>query len=154
MTLRTQILMMNQDINVNPETEAKGINEKDRMIMTVKRKRKMIIPMMRMKTMTLMMGTEIEGNPKDGENEMNQKLQPKITKSFSVSISKQKRTVRMQSVTPKHFVLIWRICLKRKRKKTCLRSKRGKKEMESRLISESLSPQQCILPIILMLSMT
>merc|ERR1719461_2723945 len=153
MTLRIQSLMMNQDINANPEIEAKGINEKDRMIMTVKRKRK-IIPMMRMKTMTLMTGTEIEGNPKDGENEMNQRLQPKITKSFSVSISKQKRTVRMQSVTPKHSVLIWPICLKRKRKKMCLRSKRGKKEMDSRLILESLSPQQCILPIISMLSMT
>merc|ERR1719300_2343041 len=63
MTLRTQSLMMNQDIN-----------EKDRMIMTVKRKRKIIMPMMRMKTMTLMTGTEIEGNPKDGENEMNQRL--------------------------------------------------------------------------------
>merc|ERR1719242_2691975 len=113
--------LLNRDAKI--ETEEKGINEKIRVILTVKRKRKRIIPMMKMRTMTLMMAIELDRNPKDGENEMNQRLRPKIIKSFSASISKQKRTLRMQSVTPKEYGLSWRISSKLERRKMCLRSK-------------------------------
>jgi len=131
------------------------INAKDRMIMTVKRKRRIIIPMTTMmETMTLMMDREINQNPKDEENEMNQRLRPKIIRSFSVSISKQMKTVRMQSVTPNHFVLIWRNSLIQEKRKMSLRLRRERKGMDSRLILESSSPPQCILLIISILLMT
>merc|ERR1711992_531600 len=96
----------------------KEINAKDRMTTTVKRKRRIIIPMTTMmETMTLMMDREINQNPKDEENEMNQRLRPKITRSFSVLISKQMKTARMQSVTLNHFVLIWRNSLIQEKRK-------------------------------------